>query len=103
MKLARYAAIGTGSSFALAALSFLVAPGTWLTTAFIAPGALAVIAIAWSCERLLPPSVVGTVIDFAGEGRGAFVGATAIAACCFWAVAIGLGAWWVGNAPENDA
>jgi len=103
MKLARYAAIGTGSSFALAALSFLVAPGTWLTTAFIAPGALAAIVIAWSCEKLLSPSAVGTVTDFAGEGRVVFVGAAAIAACCFWAVAIGLGAWWVANAPENDA
>lgn len=100
-KFARHGAIGITGAIALAIASFVLAPGTWLTEVFIAPGVLLAIAGSAVVEALLPASAA-ELMEFFGEGPTVFVGLTTIAALSFWAVAIAAGSWWVANAPEGD-
>ena len=103
MKFTRFGIVGIVGSGLLGTCSFgLTAIGVpWFAMAFLGPGALLSIAVAATLQAVLPLSTQERIIAYAGGGPGPFVSLMLVVAFGIWAVAIGVGYWWVSRAPEE--
>jgi len=100
VKLTRYGIVGIAASAALGVGSFaLTAVGVpWLAIVFVGPGALLSMAVGGALQLALPLSTQERILAYIGDGPGPYIGLMIAAAFGIWALAIGLGYWWVSKA-----